>query len=126
MYPVIELLKFSQAMYLEEKRYPEPHEVCRFFGRRKVKPDDELWVNVMTDIDNFFTAKKPQDMKQLIFKALKYRWGFINRNIYSLKEASLKFDVDDHKLLNAEISLIDRLGWPIKITEATKRQWLLL
>jgi hypothetical protein len=126
MYAVIELLKFSQTMYLEEKRYPEPHEVCRFFGRRKVRPDDELWVDVMTDIDNFFTAKKPQEMKQTTFKALKYRWGFVDRKIYSIKQASLMFRVDTHELLDAEISLFDRLGWPIKVTDVTKKQWLKL
>ena len=126
MYPIIELLKFAHAMHSEEKKYPESHDVCKFFGRRKVRPEDEEWVNVITDIDNFFNAKKPQEMKRIVFKALKYRWGFINRNTNSIKEASIEFDIDAHDLLKAEISLINRLGWPMKITDTTKRQWLLL
>ena len=117
-------MKLAHWVFKEEKRKVAPSDICRLFGRRKVLHEDEVAVAVVKDIDNFFNSRKPAEIKQKIFGALKYRWGFSDRKVHKLKETAQTFAIKIDELLLAEISLLNRLGWQIKLTEATKKKWL--
>jgi hypothetical protein len=121
---LIESIKLTHTIYKKEKRYPSALDVCKFLGRRKVRDYDELTVKLIEDIDEFFNSGKPRELKQKVFKALKYRWGFSNREIHKLKESAKIFGVETEDLLSAELSLINRLGWQVKLTEVIKKKWL--
>jgi len=121
-----EFIKLTHRVFREQKRQVIPLDVCKLFGRRKVQYEDEVAVEVITDIDKFFNSKKPTEIKQNIFKALRYRWGFSDRKLHKLKEVAKTFGLKIGDLLLAEASLLNRLGWQIRLTEGTKKKWLSL
>lgn len=124
LYLIIEFIKLSHRLSKEEARRATPFDFCSFFGRRKIRHGDEAAAEVVNDIDQFFNSKKPTEIKQKVFKALKYRWGFSDREFHKLKETAKRFGVKIDDLLSAEISLLNRLGWQIKLTEMAKKKWL--
>lgn len=126
VYLIIEFVKLSHRLFKEEARHAIASDFCKFFGRRKIRHGDEAAVEVVNDIDQFFNSKKPVEIKQKVFKALKYRWGFSDREFHKLKETAKKFGVKIDELLLAEISLLNRLGWQIRVTEMAKKKWLRL
>ncbi len=121
---LIEDIKLAHTLFKEEKRYPTALDICKFYGRRKVRPEDEVTVKVIADIDEFFNSKKPTEIKQNVFKTLKYRWGFSDRQVHKLKESAKIFSITNDEILSAEVSLINRLGWQVKLTETMKKEWL--
>lgn len=125
-YVIIELVKLSHGLFKEQKRYPIASDLCKFDGRRKIRDEDEFFAKIIKDINEFFLFKKPTEIKQNVFKALKYRWGFSNSEFHKLKETSKKFNINFNELLLAEVSLLSRLGWQIQLTETTKKKWLRL
>lgn len=121
---LIDLIELAHSEFEEEKRYPSALDICKFSGRRKVRDYDEVIARVIIDIDEFFNAKKPSEIKQKVFEALRYRWGFSDRETHKLKEAAKTFSIENDDLLFAELSLVNRLGWHVKYTETTKKRWL--
>jgi len=123
---LLEAIILAHGIFKEEKRYISALDVCRFLGRRKVRDYDEVTVRVIKDIDEFFNSKRPIEIKQKVFKALKYRWGFSDREVHKLKETAEIFSIEIEELLLAELSFINRAGWQVKLTETTKKEWLRL
>ena len=101
-------------------------DIAGLFGRRKVLYEDEVALEAIKDIEKFCNSKKPREIERTIFKALKYRWGVLDRKVHKLKETAEIFAIKIDELLLAEMSLLDRLGWQIKLTEANKKKWLRL
>lgn len=120
---VIEFVKLSHQLFKGENRYPDAADFCKFFGRRKVRYEDKKAVEEIIDIDKFFKSEKPTEIKQRVFEALKYRWGFKDREFHKLKETAKKFSIKIEELLLAEISLFNRLGWRIKLTDSIRKKW---
>lgn len=117
---------WANIVFKEIGNYPSALDVCKYWGRRKVRQDDELGAKIIADINIFFTSKKPKEINLNLFKALKYRWGFVDRKIHKVKEVSERFGITTDELLNAELSFVNRLGWQVKLTEAGKKKWLRL
>ena len=126
VYIIIEFIKFTHRIFNEEKRYPSALDFSRFLGKRKVTREHVVAEEMVTDINKFFSSKKPLEIKGNIFKALKYRWGFLDAEFHKMDATSKIFDIDNNELLLAELSLINRLGWHIKLTETIKNKWLRL
>ncbi len=123
---LIEDIRLAHKLFKEENYYPTALDVCRFYGRRKVRYEDELTAQVIMNIVEFFNSVKPKDIKQKVFKALKHRWGFSDGDVHKLSETVKIFGVKIDELLLAELSFINRLGWQVKSTETIKKEWLRL
>jgi len=124
VYLIIEFVKLSHKLFKKEARCINASDFCKFFGRRKVYPSDKAAVEIVKDIDIFLNSKRPIEVKNKVFNALKYRWGFSDKEFHKLKESAKIFDVRIDELLLVEISLLKKLGWQIGITETTKKKWL--
>jgi len=124
LYLLIEFVKLSHRIFKKEARHVTAPDFCKFFGRRKVQYGDKAAVEVIRDIEKFFNSKKPTEIKQNLFKALQYRWGFSDRQFHKLKDSAKTFKIDLDELLLTEISLLNRLGWQIKTTKDSKQRWL--
>lgn len=124
IYLIIEFVKLSHRLFKEEGRYATVSDFCKFFGRREIRRGDEAAAEIVKDIDKFFNSKKPAEIKQKVFKALKYRWGFSDKEFHKLEEAAKIFGVRIDELLLEETSFLNRLGWQIKLTETAKKKWL--
>lgn len=123
---ILEVMQFAHEHFKEESQYPSAYKICRFFGGRKVTSADEVIARHIVIIDSFFNSKKQKEIKQKAFNALKYRWGFIDREIHRLKESAQKYSVELEELLLSEVSLVNRLGFIVKLTNTNKTRWLRL
>jgi hypothetical protein len=111
---------FSQAVYGDEGRYPTAKE---YAAGEKVTFADERCVELLAELDGFFNAKKPPEIKQKLFKALSYRWGMVDRSVHLLSQAAQKYGVDLNDLFLAELNFINRLGWPVRLTKREEQRW---
>ena len=122
---LFEVTKLVVSFRAANDRMPNPQEFCRFFGRRKATAEDTLSVKLFTDMNDFFTAQRPVELKAREFNALKYRWGFSDGELHKLKEASQHYGIYVKRLLDLEIELIQRLGFYVNINKGVKEKWLL-
>ncbi|MFC1790676.1 HNH endonuclease [Patescibacteria group bacterium] len=121
---ITECIKLKHKIFDNENRELIPLDVCKSFGRRKVRRSDEAAVEMVKDITNFFRLKKQNVVKTKHFRALKHRWGFVDGKFYKLGDTARKFDLKIGSLLQAEADLLNHLSWPIKFTKAVKKRWL--
>lgn len=123
-YKTFELLRLSHEYYRELGKFPTAVDICRMCGRRKIRYEDEALAEIIKDINEFFSSERPAEIKKAAFEALKYRWGFIDREVHKLKEAAKKYRIKPEALLSLEIRLIHRLGWNVQLSDEEKRKWL--
>jgi len=122
---LFDVTKCVVSFRAEHNKMLSPEEFCRFFGRRKTKPEDILSVALFDDMNDFFMSQRPAELKAREFNALKYRWGFSDGIFHKLKETSQHCGIDIDRLLDLEIGLIQRLGFYINIDKVVKKKWLL-
>jgi len=124
IFVIYEIITTAHKYCADNDRFPTPLDFCRFFGRRKVKEEDERAFELFNEIGSFFTSKKPDDLKKEEFEILKYRWGFKNNEFHTLKDTSNKYYIDINTLLKIEMAFINRLGFQVKITESNRNRWV--
>ena len=123
---LIDWVMLSLRIGKEEQRDTTPSDFCKYYGRRKVQHLDAAASEIVKDIDVLLNSERPHEIKQKTYDALKYRWGLADGEIHKLKESGTKWNVDVHMLLSAEMLLISRLGWQVKLTQTTEKRWLSL
>jgi hypothetical protein len=123
---IIEFVNLSHTIHKQDNRDHTQEDICRWFGRRKVRNEDKIAAEMIFDIQNFLTSKKPTEVTNKLFDALKYRWGYPTREFHKLQESAQLHGVTADELLSAEASLLQRLGWPIEMSESSRNKWLRL
>lgn len=126
LYVLIEFVKLSHAIHKEENRHCTPQDICKSFGRRKVRYEDEVAADLLSDVELFFNSPKPKEIKKNDFDALKFRWGCIDRTFHKLAESAKKYGLTIEHLLSCERLFLQRLGWPIRLSAANKKKWVRL
>ena len=117
------IIGYAHEIIVTKERLPNSKEVCRFFNRRKVREEDILGERLISDIDTFFKSSKPVEIKQRVFHALKYRWGYLDHSTHKINEVLDKYSVNIDDLISAESNFISRLGWKVKSSDSVKRKW---
>lgn len=125
-YRYLELLRLSHHYFEKLGQYPNASDICYLCGMRKVRNEHEILASEIQTINEFFVSDKPAEIKQRDYRALKYRWGFSDRQVHKLEEAGKKHGMDVNELFSLEIAFIKRLGWNVQLTEQAKRKWLSL
>ncbi len=75
-------------------------------------------------MNDFFSGPKPEEINQRVFDALRYRWGFSDRAVHKLKQSANQHGLTVDNLFLAEIGLVSRLGWRVKLTAGAKEKWI--
>jgi hypothetical protein len=124
----VELLRMfvhdAHAWRAAHGRFPTAQDVCKIVGVRKVTGFEERMAEVLADLDTLFRGSPPKEIKAKAFRALAERWGFGRASkVKSLSTVARKGRVDLSELISAEMSLIRRLGWPVKDTPAERGRW---
>ncbi|MFC2017964.1 HNH endonuclease [Chloroflexota bacterium] len=124
-YAVMESARIWHTLCSKGIEHPSALDFCKFDGLRKVRPAHEREASAMAALEEFFNSKRPADVKSKVFKGLKYRWGFADRELHKLEEAAKKVNIDIDELLSAELSLLQRIqGWNTCISQRVKDKWL--
>lgn len=118
------LAEFAHAFNHNEGRFPKAKDIAECLNDGDLGSPEQRGAMVIDDLQDFFGGMRPNEISATMFKALKDRWGFIDGEIYTLKSIAQYYDIDHNELMDAEISLINRLGWRVKLNSASKRRWL--
>lgn len=121
---ILEFIKLYHQLRSEGKIELTPQDICKSFGRRRVTRPDEVGVEMVKDVGEFFNLEKQNVMKSEYFKALKYRWGFTDEKIHKLIETAKRFNINAEELLLTEADLLNHLSWPINLSNTIKKRWL--
>jgi hypothetical protein len=101
---------------------PSAREICKMMRVRKVTRAEEIFAQMLLDLQTFFGNKPPEELSQPIFDALRRRWGYENGITYRLSGVVAP-NAPLPEVLKAEHDLIRRLGWPVKDSLAENRKW---
>ncbi len=118
------LVEFSHAFRADEGRLPTADDIAWCLNNGENGAPEEQGAAILSDLDSFFSDKRPKEVKAKLFKALRDRWGFANGTTYTLKSVADYYDIDIEELLGAEISLVRRLGWAVSLNTTAKKKWL--
>ncbi len=77
----------------------------------------------MKELAEFFSSRRPKELQENVFRALAIRWGFHDGQVYQLRQVAKTRKAALQELYEAEISMVERLGWRIKKTKDTERRW---
>lgn len=101
-----------------------PQDFCNLFGRRKVKKEDETGAMTFNEIREFFSSPRPAEMKASLFKALKFRWGFADRQFHTIQETSEATGIGAEAVFEVDRRFVERLGFFAKLTAKQKAKWM--
>ncbi len=118
------LMDFAHEFREEEGRFPDADDIAACMNDGKRDAFEEQSVTVIEDLKSFFSGKRPKELGAKIFKALRDRWGFADGTMYSVRSIVEYYEVDETEFLDAEISLVGRLGWPVHLNTKSKAKWL--
>jgi hypothetical protein len=118
------LIEFAHDFHSNEDRFPTADDIARCLNDGDKGPPEEQGGTIIADLDEFFSGKRPDELKAKVFKALRDRWGFADGTIYTLRSLADYYELDIEDLLAADISLVNRLGWPVSLNAAAKKKWL--
>ena len=76
------------------------------------------------NLSEFFENYPPAEIEGKLFNALSYRWGFQTGQLMALKEANGQYNVGLDALFTAELELIQRLGWQVKLSKKEQNKWI--
>lgn len=117
--------EFAQAFFDDTGEYPTPKQFADYFADGKVSVVEERAAEYVIDFRDFFLGSRPHEISRKLFSALAYRWGFSDRFVHRLRDAASKHGVEVDDLFMAELSLISRLGWTVKLTPSAQQKWKL-
>ena len=69
-------------------------------------------------------SAKPKELKVSEYNALKFRWGFCDKNFHTIKNTASSQGVDAQALFELDRQFIERLGFFTKLTERQKQKWM--
>ncbi len=116
------VLTLGHEFYKVEGRYPNEDDYSKIKGAEKT-PADIKAAEFLRDIIDFCKSEKPYEIKRNIFEGSKYRWGFIDGRVHTLKSASKKYGIDINDLLKLEKEFLKKMGIKIKETPIVVEKW---
>lgn len=118
------LTEFAHEFHAEHHAYPDSNDIASTMNNGKKGEPEEHGAAIIADLVDFFSNKRPEELKAKLFRALRDRWGFSDGIIYTLQSIAEENDIAPEDLLDAEISLVNRLGWVVSLNRQSKKKWL--
>lgn len=61
-----------------------------------------------------------------LYSPMRFRWGFDDQEIHSVKETITKFSLDENHLFEMEIKFVNHIGWYIEKDQKSFGKWMKL
>ena len=120
---LLEVFSFAQAFRREAGRFPSTVELAERFAEGNRTPFEERLCEMMNELNEFFAGKKPEEMTANQFTALATRWGYVDGDLYKLKDVAEKFQERITDLVLLERTLLSRAGWYLTDSKAARTKW---
>lgn len=118
------LMNFAHEFHLNEERYPDGDAIADVMNDGNKGSFEEHCAAIISDLVEFFSSKRPEELNAKLFRVLRERWGFKDGTLYRLKSIAEENELDVKDLLDAEISLVNRLGWVVSLNKESKKKWV--
>jgi hypothetical protein len=108
----------AQEWRRSRQRLPNGSDVARIMGlRRKTKFEDKL-AGIFGELNELFSAQRPEELDSKTFGALADRWGFTPEcTARKLSKVARTHSLPLDQLVAADMDVIRRLGWPVDRNE---------
>lgn len=116
-------VSFIHDFISENSRIPSPQEMADELAEGQ-QSDAEQWaISEFKRLKEFFQNRRPKNFSETQFEALKFRWGFENGEVHTIKEvlSTVKLNFEEYYL--AERDLFERLGHFFADTAKVKKSW---
>jgi len=117
------VVDFGLSFQRSHGKAPTARDYAKEFGRKETPGLEEREAWTFGAIKEFFSGKRPDDLPQPVFEALRLRWGFTDGELHLLKAAAEATNNSIDDLLAGERDLLRRLGWVVKTTTEVERKW---
>jgi len=118
------LVEFAHEFHAEHNKYPDAEAIASSMNNGNKEAPEEQGATIVADLVDFFSGKRPEKLKAKLFRALRKRWGFSDRTVYTLRSIAEEHGIESEDLMDAEISLVNRLGWVVSLNRQSKKKWL--
>jgi hypothetical protein len=119
-----EAIRFGHQFFQNEGRFPTEDDFAECLNEGEKTISEIKGAEHLFDFIEFFQSKKPFEVEDSLFEAIKYRWGFIDQKIHRLRHSAKKYDADVQDLLSIEKDLVKRMGIRVKETKGVENGWL--
>jgi hypothetical protein len=118
------IVKIRHDFFQRNNRLPTEDDIAaECNGGEKGEPETRAG-EVIKDLEMLLGGAKPKDIQKEIYEALKLRWGYSDGKVRKLRQAAEKAGLPIERLLEAELELVERLGWSINDTPAERKKWI--
>lgn len=84
---------------------------------------EEHIANIYSELEIFFNSKKPHELSETEFNMLRERWGFIDYEIYYLKDVCKDYKIGIEEGVLSEKLLFKRIGINIRDRKTDLKKW---
>lgn len=121
---LFELVSEAQAWRKSYGHFPNAKEIAKMIGIRKVTAFEDRMAQVLLDMEELFDGKAPAEISGKVFHSLAKRWGFCrDRTVRKISAITRQTNVASADLIEAEASMIRRLGWPVRSSADDRTRW---
>jgi transposase len=118
------LVKMRHDFFSSNRRVPNAEEIAKEYGDGRKGEPEEVAEELSIDLETQLGGKRPKDLSKNKHESLKLRWGYKDMKVRKLKTVSSETGVPINELLEAEIELLEKLGWSVKNTATERKKWL--
>lgn len=120
---LLEAATFGHQFHFIESRYPLAQDFADCLTDGEVSIAEIKGAEHFKDLIDFFTSKKPTELRTDVFEALKFRWGFEDGQLHKLNETTKVKKVEFDELFLAERNLVTKMGIRVKDTTSVLSKW---
>lgn len=120
---VLMAVGFGHNFFNEKKSLPKAQDFADEFNDGNSSAFEEFISDIYEELTDFFNNLKPKELKVYEYKFLKYRLGFIDGHIHTLKETCEMHNLDIDKGIELDKLLFARLGIYIETKKSDLKRW---
>jgi hypothetical protein len=120
---LIVVMASGNEILAESKVNPKAQDIADKLSGGDLTDAERMGENYFNDLLSFFASAKPKELSTNQFAALKLRWGFKDRSVYSIKEILKNTGLTIDEYFPAEQNLIRRLGFNMSTNKSVITKW---
>ena len=120
---LIFVAEFRHNFFQVNKRLPNADDIAAECNSGE-KGEPEIGAGeVIKDLETILGGRKLKDIQKDIYEALRLRWGYKDNKMRKLRQAAKEAGLSIDRLLEAEIELVEKLGWSVKDSAEERKKW---
>ncbi len=122
---LLDSCRFYHDFMNENQREPELKDYCNVFYDAE---GEDIGDMVKSSVDKIISllALPNKAFYGDLYPAMRFRWGFDDKEVHSIKETITKFSLDENKLFEMELNFVNHIGWYLEKDQKSFKKWVKL